>query len=70
MMLDAYLRFALEHQAELELDAVNHRLVAQFRLAAPRRVARSSAVSRVAGFLGRFSSQLGVLRATKCKVAG
>ena len=61
MMLDACLRFALEHQAELELDAVNQHLVAQIRLAAPRRVASSSAVSRVAAFLGRFTSQLGVV---------
>jgi hypothetical protein len=57
-MFDRYIQWTREHQAELQLDAVNQRLLAQIRLTAPTRVPRSRDISRLAVILSRFTVQL------------
>jgi len=46
-MLDRYIQWTHEHQAELQLDAVNQRLLAQVRLTAPTHVPSSSGITRL-----------------------
>jgi hypothetical protein len=50
-MLHRYQQWTREHQAELELDAANQRLVAQARRAARGRPTRSNVISRLTGLL-------------------
>jgi hypothetical protein len=67
-MLDRYIEFTREHQAQLMLDAANQRLVAQTRLHAGADSSAHNVVARVAhyfrGVVARRRVRLDVAEST------